>query len=49
MPNKYWGFKKSISLIEDKNSNLDFMHFNGEGHRHFSKVLKSILFKETNY
>ena len=49
VPNKYWGFKKSISLRKDEISGLDFMHFNGEGHRFFSKVLKKILFEEQNY
>jgi len=46
VPNEYWGSKKSITLRDGKNSNLDFMHFNGFGHKIFSKVLSKIIFED---
>tara|TARA_Y100001978_G_C23691817_1_gene435286 strand:- start:49 stop:1119 length:1071 start_codon:yes stop_codon:yes gene_type:complete len=42
VPNKYWGTKSSTTFL-NKNEEIDFMHFNGDGHKKFSEVFSSII------
>ncbi len=42
LPYKYWGTKTSTTFFNKKDE-IDFMHFNGEGHKIFSEKIFSIL------
>ena len=41
IPSKYWGTKNSTSL--SRKSEIDFMHFSGEGHKIFAKRFVNLL------